>query len=379
MRRLLSTILISVIVFTVLVNVPIKYFSYNYWFNRDLGALSTTDVQTTDNLSDWPTLYNANLAILDSELLELADFFSTTTISNITALAGLTTVGTIGTGVWEATDVGVAHGGTGKSAWTQYLIPYADTTTSFSQIPIGTNGQVLTSNGAGSVASFQDGTINQNIAYDFTNNFSISGSSYFADLAASSTVNFAGVDLIFPSSQGAASTTLKTTGSGNLIWDVEDMYLMDEVVLSGSATYATTTFTNPPRSMRAVIFVPSSTNDQLALRFNGNSTGAYTFRAYFDNEAATAQQASAQGQINFEGTATTTERYMVVDIHTDTSQRTSIFFHGYSGTTNPYVIEGSGAWNNNAALTDITLLMQDDAPGQTMAAGTYMRIYGLRE
>ncbi len=56
------------------------------------------------------------------------------------------------------TDVTVGDGGTGLSSWTQYLIPYADTTTSFSQIPIGTSGQVLTSNGAGSVASFQNNT-----------------------------------------------------------------------------------------------------------------------------------------------------------------------------------------------------------------------------
>lgn len=53
------------------------------------------------------------------------------------------------------TDVAVADGGTGKSSWTQYLIPYADTTTSFSQIAIGTSGQVLTSNGAGAAPSFQ--------------------------------------------------------------------------------------------------------------------------------------------------------------------------------------------------------------------------------
>ncbi len=54
--------------------------------------------------------------------------------------------------------VAVGDGGTGKSSWTQYLIPYANTTTSFNQIPIGDSGQVLTSNGAGSVASFQNAT-----------------------------------------------------------------------------------------------------------------------------------------------------------------------------------------------------------------------------
>lgn len=46
-------------------------------------------------------------------------------------------------------------GGTGLASWTQYLIPYAATTTSIGQIAIGTSGQVLTSNGAGAAPTFQ--------------------------------------------------------------------------------------------------------------------------------------------------------------------------------------------------------------------------------
>jgi len=53
------------------------------------------------------------------------------------------------------TDVAFADGGTGISSWTQYLIPYAATTTSIGQIAIGTSGQVLTSNGAGAAPTFQ--------------------------------------------------------------------------------------------------------------------------------------------------------------------------------------------------------------------------------
>ena len=62
------------------------------------------------------------------------------------------------------------QGGTGLSAFTQYLLFYATSTTSIGQIPIGTAGQVLTSNGAGVAPSFQagaaalSGTINE-IAY----------------------------------------------------------------------------------------------------------------------------------------------------------------------------------------------------------------------
>lgn len=55
----------------------------------------------------------------------------------------------------SGTDVAFADGGTGISSWTQYLIPYAATTTSIGQIAIGTSGQVLTSNGAGAAPTFQ--------------------------------------------------------------------------------------------------------------------------------------------------------------------------------------------------------------------------------
>ena len=53
------------------------------------------------------------------------------------------------------TDVAFADGGTGISSWTQYLIPYAATTTSIGQIAIGTAGQVLTSGGAGVAPAFE--------------------------------------------------------------------------------------------------------------------------------------------------------------------------------------------------------------------------------
>jgi hypothetical protein len=41
----------------------------------------------------------------------------------------------------------VANGGTNKASWTQWGIPYADTTTSFAQIASGSSGQILRSNG----------------------------------------------------------------------------------------------------------------------------------------------------------------------------------------------------------------------------------------
>ncbi|MFA5132880.1 MAG: hypothetical protein WC444_06165 [Candidatus Paceibacterota bacterium] len=43
----------------------------------------------------------------------------------------------------SGTDVAVADGGTNKSSWTQYAIPYLSTTTAFSEIAVGTAGQYL--------------------------------------------------------------------------------------------------------------------------------------------------------------------------------------------------------------------------------------------
>lgn len=71
----------------------------------------------------------------------------------------ITTLGTIATGTWEATDVGVAHGGTGRSTATAYAVLCGGTTATGAHqsiADVGTSGQVLTSNGAGALPTFQD-------------------------------------------------------------------------------------------------------------------------------------------------------------------------------------------------------------------------------
>jgi len=62
----------------------------------------------------------------------------------ITTCANLVTVGTITTGVWNATDIAVADGGTGKSSWVQYSIPYASAATVISEISPVANAILVT-------------------------------------------------------------------------------------------------------------------------------------------------------------------------------------------------------------------------------------------
>ena len=81
------------------------------------------------------------------------------TLSNLTSASSLATIGTISTGTWEATDVGVAHGGSGRSSHTEYAVLCGGTTTTAAQqsiASVGTSGQVLTSNGAGALPTFQN-------------------------------------------------------------------------------------------------------------------------------------------------------------------------------------------------------------------------------
>lgn len=58
----------------------------------------------------------------------------------------ITTLGTITTGTWEATDVGVQHGGTGAGTFTDHGVMLGSGTGALSVTAVGTNGQVFTGN-----------------------------------------------------------------------------------------------------------------------------------------------------------------------------------------------------------------------------------------
>jgi len=78
------------------------------------------------------------------------------TQTNITSIPNLATVGTIGTGTWQATDIGVEHGGTGVSSFTDAGVLIGNGTGAVQATSAGTSGQVLTSNGPGVDPTFQN-------------------------------------------------------------------------------------------------------------------------------------------------------------------------------------------------------------------------------
>jgi hypothetical protein len=70
----------------------------------------------------------------------------------------ITSLGTIASGIWNGSTLGVAYGGTGNSSATAYAVLCGGTTSTGayqSIASVGTSGQLLTSNGAGALPSFQ--------------------------------------------------------------------------------------------------------------------------------------------------------------------------------------------------------------------------------
>ena len=102
-----------------------------------------------------------------------------TALPSAIVTSSLTAVGTIATGVWNGTTIGIAYGGTGQTtanAAFNALSPITTTgdlilgngTNSATRLPIGTNGYVLTVSGGTAVwsaSSSGSGTVNSGTAY----------------------------------------------------------------------------------------------------------------------------------------------------------------------------------------------------------------------
>ena len=69
--------------------------------------------------------------------------------------SSITTLGTISTGTWQGTDVGVAYGGTGLSAVAKGSVLVANTANTFSGLSGVTDGDVLTYNSASDTVSWE--------------------------------------------------------------------------------------------------------------------------------------------------------------------------------------------------------------------------------
>lgn len=163
-----TTLLTSLVAFTVLVNAPIQVFNIGEP-ELNLGTVGVSTISTATNLADFPATYNANLALLDNGKVDV----STTTIPSVTTLPGLTTasslvsVGTITSGTWQGTAIDVARQGTGTTSPTLNQVILGNASSGFKVVNgLGASGQFLTSGGAGVAPTWTTSALN--LADDFT-------------------------------------------------------------------------------------------------------------------------------------------------------------------------------------------------------------------
>lgn len=212
------------------------------YFRERLGAF--TQLNSTDRQVDFPTTYNNNLNITMEQ--------GTTTVDSITTLSNLSTVGTITTGVWNGTTIGVLYGGTGTTSPSPFQILLGSTTPGSLDIVngFGASGQFLTSNGADAKPSWTTSSFDQSIERDFTGDFSAHASTTWntATEAASSFFGklfFAGVGTTTLDFSGTAANTASSTFMGTdangAVSNIPYSYLIKNTNVDTTSSTATTT------------------------------------------------------------------------------------------------------------------------------------------
>ena len=225
-----------------------------------------------------------------------------TTLASNVVTSSLTSVGTIGTGVWQGTAIGPTYGGTGQTTYTTGDLLYASASNTLSKLGIGAAGTVLTSNGTNvSWSSTYAGTVTS-VAQSFTGGLiSVSGSPittsgtlaltvagtsggipYFSSASTwASSAALAANAIVIGGGAGAAPATT-TTGTGVIAAIGNAVTGSGGIVLQTSPTITTpTTSGNVTATGSAARFLADFTNATVNSRFafqtstSNSSTGVY--------------------------------------------------------------------------------------------------------
>lgn len=231
LTNIVIAVVSSAVMFIAGVNLPASNFSLSKFTEPILGVF--TEISTATNLADFPATYNANL----NKTIEVG----TTSVASITTLENLSTTGTIISGTWNGTAIGVGYGGTGTTSPSTYMVMLGNGANGLTMASsTGTAGQFMTSNGPGAYPSFQTSAVDQGIDYNFT-----SSAFRVKNLHASSTVanpiTLNGVPYSFPSANGVAGSVAVNNGSGALSWGVPPQYSFATTTAIVTTTSATTT------------------------------------------------------------------------------------------------------------------------------------------
>ena len=243
--------------------------------------------------------------------------------TDVATLSSLTSIGTIATGTWEATDVGVPYGGTGASTFTDHGVMLGSGAGALSVTSVGTDGQVFTGN--------------------------------------------TGADPTWQAAAGGGAWTVietQTPSSGNTITFTTDLgtYTLYKIYVRG---------------------VPSGTGDNIYVRFNTDTTaGNYFWNGSYSTAGATTYTeesvtTDAEGVRmcnSFKADSGNIGEITIINVSSSYETHLMSNFNSIddAGGTNKHQHQYCGVWESNSALTEILL----DMNGSTWSAGSHVMLMG---
>jgi hypothetical protein len=278
------------------------------------GTASQVPVFTTNAQGQVTAATPTAIAIAAAAVSGLAASATTdtTNASNITAgtlpvarlsgsYTGITGVGTLTAGTWNATTIAPNHGGTGLTSYTVGDIIFADGTTSLAKLAGVATGNALISGGVGTAPSYGKIGLTTHI----------SGTLAIGNGGTGQTTAGAAINALLPAQTSQSGNYLTTDGTnpswaavpapnnGTLTMNVSG------TGLSGSATFTAdqagaSTFTVTSNATSA------NTNSTIVARDASGNFSAGTITAALSGNAATAtalQNARTIGGVSFDGTA----------------------------------------------------------------------------
>ena len=193
-----------------------------------------------------------------------------------------------------------------------------------------------------------------------------------------SNTNINGLNVNWPSAQGASSTVLKNNGSGSMVWDPEGW----QELISTSTPIATSTFNisglPAVKELKIILNIVSSGGGQNELTFNGDNGSNYGYRSTVTN--GTGGQNAKATTFYEAAVSTSTGGYYVIQITNEASRHKRIIMSGaasFSGSDPGVNVTSNGVWDNTAA--QITSMRFRQTLSNTMAAGSSVRIYGSKD
>lgn len=350
---------------------------------EDISLGAFTQLTQGTRLTDFVDIYNTHLE--QSIEVGTTSIASITTLPSLTSAASLATIGTIISGIWNGTVIGVAYNGTGTTSPTDgYVMLGAGATGFRNVVGQGVSGQFLTSQGAGSDPTWTTGSIDQTAVYNFTG-------TYFGilNLNASSTaanpITLNNLAYNTPSVRAASSTVLIEDGSGNLTWQFPEWRILSATTTENNMIFATSTFATATELRITITAAITNGNDNLAgyfldSNFERARKGNAKLLNIFDIAAAEPVSPVMPTSYFYLGTASTSVQYVTMDISNPLAAGKQFTYKtttGVDGTNLPGYAFGWGSYNDIVSpVTQFVLFPsagnESNGAGQIAAGATIL-------